>query len=437
MFWRGDNLLPSILFLVFMYLSEWLIVYSYAKSIFKKRNRFSMMITIVLYAVLMLLYKFITNIEAFNLIFTLICNILCVYIGFKSNFKSAFFHGTTLVITQFVSEVVAIYIISLISSSPNDSYTENSVIYMTDVIISKMLYFAVSRFLLKFSNKENSTKSWGRWVALSILPLSSLFIILASRLLTNGLTFSFSNSIIFISSLVFLLIANVIVYLIYEQAEKSNQKLIELELVNQKNDIDMQYLELLEKKNETMNIMAHDYKNNLLTIAGMTDSSEVKDYIDNMMGEITKYNQIAKTKNRLLDVILSKYTDICNNKGITFETDIMTDNLGFINSYDISTLFNNILDNAVEAASISSKKNIRLEITNSLNSYHKIIAINSCDVEPHAEHGKLLTSKKNKDTHGFGTKSIKRIVQKYNGEMQWEYDNDQKQFKLVILFPKN
>ena len=429
--------MPSILFLVFMYLSEWLIVYSYAKSIFKKRNRFSMMITIVLYAVLMLLYKFITNIEVFNLIFTLICNILCVYIGFKSNFKSAFFHGTTLVITQFVSEVVAIYIISLISSSPNDSYTENSVIYMTDVIISKMLYFAVSRFLLKFSNKENSTKSWGRWVALSILPLSSLFIILASRLLTNGLTFSFSNSIIFISSLVFLLIANVIVYLIYEQAEKSNQKLIELELVNQKNDIDMQYLELLEKKNETMNIMAHDYKNNLLTIAGMTDSSEVKDYIDNMMGEITKYNQIAKTKNRLLDVILSKYTDICNNKGITFETDIMTDNLGFINSYDISTLFNNILDNAVEAASISSKKNIRLEITNSLNSYHKIIAINSCDVEPHAEHGKLLTSKKNKDTHGFGTKSIKRIVQKYNGEMQWEYDNDQKQFKLVILFPKN
>lgn len=429
--------MPSMLFLVFMYLSEWLIVYSYAKTIYEEKRKYSVISTIFLYTVLMLIYKFITSYELFNILFTLTCNILCVYIGFKSNFKSAFFHGTTLAITQFVSEVVAIYIISLISSSPNDSYTENSVIYMTDVIISKMLYFAVSRFLLKFSNKENSTKSWGRWVALSILPLSSLFIILASRLLTNGLTFSFSNSIIFISSLVFLLIANVIVYLIYEQAEKSNQKLIELELVNQKNDIDMQYLELLEKKNETMNIMAHDYKNNLLTIAGMTDSSEVKDYIDNMMGEITKYNQIAKTKNRLLDVILSKYTDICNNKGITFETDIMTDNLGFINSYDISTLFNNILDNAVEAASISSEKTIRLEITNSLNAYHKIIAINSCDTAPHTEHGKLLTSKKNKDAHGFGTKSVKKIVQKYNGEMQWEYDNEQKQFKLVILFPEN
>lgn len=198
----------------------------------------------------------------------------------------------------------------------------------------------------------------------------------------------------------------------------------------------MQYLDLLEKKNETMNIMAHDYKNNLLTIASMTDSTEVKDYINNMMGEITKYNQIAKSKNRLLDVILSKYTDLCNSKGVRFETNIMTENLCFVNNYDISSLFNNILDNALEAALMSTDKYINLEITNSLNSYHKIVATNSCDIEPKTENGKLITSKKNKETHGFGTKSINRIVKKYDGEMQWEYDNELKQFKLIILFPE-
>lgn len=420
---------------MFMYFSEWLIVYSYGKSIFEKRNKYAIYLTILLYAVLMLVYKYITNVEIFNLLFTLVCNVFCLYIGFKSTFKSSFFHGIILVITQFVSEVVSIYAISLVSSSANNSYTENSVIYMTDVIISKILYFAISRFLLKFSNKENSATSWGRWFSLSILPISSLFIILVIRILTNGLTFSLSNSIICILSIVLLLISNIIVYLIYEKAEKSNQKLIELELVNQKNDIDMQYLELLEKKNETMNIMAHDYKNNILTISNMSDSNEVKEYIDNMVGEIAKYNRIAKTQNRLLDVILSKYTDICNDKGIKFETDIMTDNLGFINSYDISSLFNNILDNAVEAASLSSNKYINLEITNSLNSYHRVIATNSCDNEPHNEKGKLITTKKNKDAHGFGTKSIRKIVNKYDGELQWEYNNELRQFKLIIIFP--
>lgn len=420
---------------MFMYFSEWLIVYSYGKSIFEKRNKYAIYLTILLYAVLMLVYKYITNVEIFNLLFTLVCNVFCLYIGFKITFKSSFFHGIILVITQFVSEVVSIYAISLVSSSANNSYTENSVIYMTDVIISKILYFAISRFLLKFSNKENSAASWGRWFSLSILPISSLFIILVIRILTNGLTFSLSNSIICILSIVLLLISNIIVYLIYEKAEKSNQKLIELELVNQKNDIDMQYLELLEKKNETMNIMAHDYKNNILTISNMSDSNEVKEYIDNMVGEIAKYNRIAKTQNRLLDVILSKYTDICNDKGIKFEADIMTDNLGFINSYDISSLFNNILDNAVEAASLSSNKYINLEITNSLNSYHRVIATNSCDNEPHNEKGKLITTKKNKDAHGFGTKSIRKIVNKYDGELQWEYNNELRQFKLIIIFP--
>ena len=154
-----------------------------------------------------------------------------------------------------------------------------------------------------------------------------------------------------------------------------------------------------------------------------------------MVGEIKKYNQIAKTKNKLLDVILSKYTDICRDKNIIFCTDIMTDNLSFINSYDISSLFNNILDNAVEAAEKSTAKYIRLEITNSLNSYHKIIVTNSCDIEPKSEKGKLITTKDSKEIHGFGTKSINNTVNKYDGEMNWEYNDKAKEFKLIILIP--
>lgn len=427
--------MPALPFLIFMYFSECLIVYSYANSIYKTRNKFSILISICLYAVLMLIYKYVTSQEIFNILFTLMCNILCIYACFKSSFKSSLFHGTILSIIQFVSEVAAIYLISHITETPNNSYMENTTIYMLDVMISKVLYFTISRFLAKLSAKEDSAKSWGRWCSLAILPVSSLFIIFVIRIITNGLTFSLSESIICIISIVLLLVANIVVYIIYEKAENNSQKLIELELVNQKNDIDMQYLTLLEKKNETMNVMAHDYKNHIMTISNMSDSPEIREYISNMLGEIIKYNQTGKTKNRLLDVILSKYTDICNDKKIKFETDIMTDNLKFINGYDISALFNNILDNAVEAASLSSDRYIHLEVTSSLNSYHKIIAANSCDNEPNSEKGKLITTKRNKDVHGFGIKSIRKIVNKYGGEFQWEYNNQSKQFKLIILLP--
>lgn len=428
--------MPSLPFMIFTYFIEALIFFYYCKTIYeaKFKNIVSFGINLIAYAILLVMFRYVINNEIINSILFTIANILVINIAFFSSFKSSVFHSLVLSILLFVSEFISASFLAIKFNS--SSQTILNEYFEIGSTLSGFLYFLLSRLVVKLSLKETNSKSWGKWAMLSVLPICSIFIVLVLRMLTNNLVLSDRQSVVCICSVSFLLLVNIVVYAIYEQAEESNQKLIELELVNQKNEIDMQYLELLEKKNETMNIMAHDYKNNILTIASMTDSSEVKDYINNMMGEIAKYSQIAKTKNRLLDVILCKYTDICNNKGIKFETDIMTDNLVFINNYDISTLFNNILDNAVEAASLSSQKYIHLEIANSLNSYHKVIVTNSCDTEPHSEKGKLITTKKNKEAHGFGTKSIRKIVNKYHGEMQWVYDNNSRQFKLIIIFPE-
>lgn len=426
--------MTNILFLLFTYVTEAFIVYLYIRTIYKaKKNKFlSLSLCIIFYIFVMLIYRYITTNEIVNSIIILIVDILLIKIAFESSTKSAIFHGTVLCILLYISEFVTMYTIAIIFNiSSHASINEH---FEIGSILSHLLYFTCCMILSRFSAKEDHSKSWGRWFLLSLLPVSSIFVILVIRGLTNNNISSHQNFIC-ILSIALLLVVNFVIYIIYEKAEKSSQKLIELELVNQKNDINMQYLELLEKKNETMNIMVHDYKNHLMDIGAMSDSSEIKEYIDSMMGEITKYNRIAKTKNKMLDVILNKYTDICDNKGICFKTEIMTDNLDFIDNYDISSLFNNILDNAVEAASKSEKKYIHLEITCSQNSYHKIIAVNSCDTEPHSEKGKLITTKKNKDTHGFGTKSIRKIVKKYSGETHWEYDNELKQFKLIIFFP--
>lgn len=425
----------NLIFLAFIYFIEALIIYSYTQSIYssKKSHAISILIVTLSYTLLMIIYKFVYNNEIFNTFLIIGVNILIIFFLYKSSLKSAIFHGFALGISQLLSEFIALYITAAFLKTE----TQNVMDYHFEIatIMSKILYFLISRILILLSIKENKSRSWGKWFGLSLLPISSIMITLAFRIITNKTILQPFESTFLIVSISFLFLVNIIIYLIYERAEKNSQKLIELELINQKNDIDMQYLTLLEKKNETMNVMAHDYKNHVMTISNMSDSLEIKEYINNMLGEITKYNQIGKTKNRLLDVILSKYTDICNDRGIKFETDIMTDNLSFINSYDISSLFNNILDNAVEAASLSSGRYIHLEVTSSLNSYHKIIAANSCDNEPNSEKGKLITTKINKDIHGFGTKSIRKIVNKYGGEFQWEYNNQSKQFKLIILLP--
>lgn len=419
--------------LVLMYFSEWWILYDYAKSIYAKRSKFTIPITAFFYTLLMISYKLFPTNEILTVSFSLLCLFLCLYTGFKSTLKSSLFHTAILIVSQAISELAAIYTISFFTNSSSISYYENSTTYITDVVISKILYFAITRFLLKFANKESSEKTWGQWAALSILPISSVCVILVIRFFTNGQIFSIEESLLCILTTIVLFIANIVVFLIYEKAEESNQKLMELELTNQKKDTDIQYLNLLEKKNEQLQIITHDFKKNVQMIADMTDSTEINRHIESLVGEIKKYSQIAKTKNAFLDVILNKYTEICKDKGIRFETEVFTANLDFVSSYDLSSIFNNLLDNAVEAAEKSSEKYIHLEIAKSIGSYHKIITRNSCDKAPKSKNGILLTTKDDNRIHGFGTKSILKTIKNYYGEMEWSYDSTIKEFKSIIL----
>ena len=422
-------------FLVTIYFIEVIIVFLFAKSIYKPKfnHIVSFLGTLVAYSLLFvvnIVFKF----EILNILFMFLINVLVLKLLYKSSLKSSLFHGLALMISVFISEFTVFYFSSLIIKDAV-FVTENSLHLQS--LISMLLFFLISRILARLSIRENAGKSWGTWAGLAVLPFSSALVLFAFRFATKNIALEPFESICILIASIVLFLANVIAYVIYERAETNTQRLMELELANQKNEIDMQYLNLIEKKNQSMQVMTHDYKNHLITIGSMTDSAEIKEYINNLLGEMSRLDNIGKTQNRLLDVILSKYISVCEEKNIDLEIDIVTDNLAIMNNNDISSLFNNLLDNAVESAEKSATKKMLVQITNVMNSYRKIAVINSCDTPPSTKNGELITSKENKETHGLGTKSIKKIVTKYDGELDWEYNENTKEFKFTILIPIN
>lgn len=44
----------------------------------------------------------------------------------------------------------------------------------------------------------------------------------------------------------------------------------------------------------------------------------------------------------------------------------------------------------------------------------------------------FYTSKKEKDEHGWGIESVKQIVRKYNGEIDFKYDKDFFEVEIII-----
>ena len=419
-------------FQIFAYLTEAIIVYMYISHIYEpKKNKLISFITILVsYLILFFIYKALINIEFVNTIIITLTNIVLIYFCFKSSFKSSIFHGVILCILQIISEFLTAYITSLIYSISFQYSIDNH--FEIGVGLSRILYFLFTNFLSKISVKETNVKTWGKWFALSLLPLSSIYVIIVMKIITDSIALKSYQNILIIISISFLLVINIIIYFVYEQAEKNNQKLLELELTNQKNDIDMQYLNLIEKKNETMNVMAHDYKNHMICLQATLEKRQLDEALD-YVKSITKQEIIDANKfssgNQIADSILSEKSESAANIGTQIQFS------GFISdeipAVDLCTMLSNALDNAIEACE-------KLSLTDSAVITVKCAVVQNVQViklsNPNPDNkNSTETSKLDKDNHGFGLYNIRRTVEKLGGEMR--IPKQFPEFVLELEFP--
>lgn len=113
------------------------------------------------------------------------------------------------------------------------------------------------------------------------------------------------------------------------------------------------------------------------------------------------------SKNKTLDIIISKYTSLCASKNIDIFFNLKTADLSDIDDLDLSTILNNILDNAIESVAKSEKKKITVDIYKKL-AFEIIRIKNSCNCQPKSKNGKLVTIKEDKTFHGLGLQSVER-----------------------------
>lgn len=95
------------------------------------------------------------------------------------------------------------------------------------------------------------------------------------------------------------------------------------------------------------------------------------------------------------------------------------------------------MKNAFEASNKSADKKVELMIYPTNVNYVTIKLNNSCNNAPVMNNGKLITTKKKSSIHGYGIKSIKRIVKNYDGNISFEYDELENTFCVKIVLKVN
>lgn len=99
-------------------------------------------------------------------------------------------------------------------------------------------------------------------------------------------------------------------------------------------------------------------------------------------------------------------------------------NKSFISDFDLCVIFSNLLSNAVEECGRLQTKDkvIRIEIKNVLDKL--LIQIENPILTPFPlEQLGKYTSKKEKENHGYGICNIRKTVQKYDGEIDFQINN--------------
>ena len=155
-------------------------------------------------------------------------------------------------------------------------------------------------------------------------------------------------------------------------------------------------------------------------------------YISEISDDYNVSNPIDYCKDATLNLITHRFYEKCKANGIRFDVNIREIKLDFMTAPDVTALFDNLLENAFEAAIISEEKQI--DFTAYLRNQNFIIIhlTNSCDVKPEYENGELKTTKSS-PFHGIGTRSIKRIVKKYDGDIDMSFNEQEGTFESVIM----
>ena len=188
---------------------------------------------------------------------------------------------------------------------------------------------------------------------------------------------------------------------------------------------------------ELVNQKYHDLKHQIAFLRSEAGSEEKNACLDQMEQEIKSYEAQNKTGNKILDTILTTKSLQCQRQGISLTCVVDGKEVDFISPMDLSALFGNALDNAIESVKKipdPDKRLIHLSVSRQKN-FLRIRVENCYQGEIRFENGMPVTSKKDKAFHGFGTKSIARIAEKYNGSMTIHAENGW--FELRILLPLN
>ena len=192
----------------------------------------------------------------------------------------------------------------------------------------------------------------------------------------------------------------------------------------------------LESVMEQNRQLSHDLKNHFIILRGYGKEGNCEgicNYIDGVEKEYFSVKVYSWIGNPVADMLIEQKRVLAEKERIVFDIDIVPiDDWPFTDN-ETCSLLGNLADNAIDACKRIKQEDKWISLQIEKQKQFLFIRIsNPIDVMPAMKKGRPVSVKQDKRKHGYGLKSVERVVYKYNGVITFQIE--QNIFEVVISF---
>lgn len=301
------------------------------------------------------------------------------------------------------------------------------------LFITKILYFAVTQFILSFRKKEEYHFSHNEWIMILSAFMITLLIGISMYMITVG---GKTTEYIYVAVTLLISCLDAVIFIFLRKMNRTSQiekerDIMEIQLQRQQDE--MQHL---QQQYEEISILRHDFRNGIDCLCGMIEQGDcsgalayAKRFKERKVNTILSQVQCSSTM--LNAVVNAKFND-AQSKGIDTSLRLVVQ-IPHDLEFDLSIMLSNLLDNAIEACEKNpSNAQILLTISEEAG-YYRLVVRNTIAASVLKKNQELKTEKANKKLHGWGLRSVTDLVSKRNGLI--DFYEKEGMFYVDILLP--
>lgn len=298
---------------------------------------------------------------------------------------------------------------------------------ITVLISTQVMYYLALKIILKLFHTDDEQFKISEWGV--VIAAVSFSIVMDAILHTISINIDDDRLRLLINiSILVLLIVDILFFHLINSLIKKNNRLRELEILKLHEQYQSQYIENANFQYDSVKKMRHDLKNQFLKIYTLLSEKKIDEtlnYIERNISYIRGKETVIDTNNSVVNAIINSELSMAAAIGISVSC-FSVNSFDGIDDIDLCNLLSNSLDNAIAACRKNQedeKKIISLKIDEE-NGIYTFLIQNSIESSVLSTNPQLLTTKRDKQSHGYGTKILNDIANKYGGRCDfYEKDN--------------